>query len=229
MVRLAAALIVYAGLTSAAWAQLTSTPGPGGIPIAPGAPPAGYTPGGVGIGGGRIAPGPAAAGIPMYRRAPGGVPVLVTPERNAEGAQHRGAPGMPSASSASVAPCAGRACLRGGLSLTIDSNEATAAPGAAIDSMQALKAALRACWTPEQRRDVQMSLRFGFRRSGELIGAPFVTYTSPGVNARARRDYRRAITSALDRCAPLKFSPQFASAIAGQPISVRFVDHRKRP
>ncbi|RAI30937.1 hypothetical protein, partial [Rhodoplanes serenus] len=41
-----------------ALAQLTTTPGPGGIPIAPGAPVRGYTPGGIGPGGGRVAPGP---------------------------------------------------------------------------------------------------------------------------------------------------------------------------
>jgi hypothetical protein len=56
-----------------AFAQMTTTPGPGGIPIALGSPIAGYTPGGIGPGGVEISPGPAARGIPMYRTGPGGV------------------------------------------------------------------------------------------------------------------------------------------------------------
>jgi hypothetical protein len=58
-------------------AQLTTTPGPGGIPIAPGAPLGSYTPGGVGLGGVEVAPGRAARGVPVYRKGPGGVRVLV--------------------------------------------------------------------------------------------------------------------------------------------------------
>jgi hypothetical protein len=63
-------------------AQLTTTPGPGGIPIAPGAPLGGYTPGGVGLGGVEIAPGRAARGVPVYRKGPGGVRMLVNPRWN---------------------------------------------------------------------------------------------------------------------------------------------------
>jgi hypothetical protein len=64
-------------LYAPASAQLTTTPGPGGIPIAPGAPLGGYTPGGVGLGGVEVAPGRAARGVPVYRKGPGGVRVLV--------------------------------------------------------------------------------------------------------------------------------------------------------
>ena len=61
-------------------AQLTTTPGPGGVPIAPGAPIQGYTPGGVELGGAEIAP-PALRDVPVYRKGPGGVRVLVTPRK----------------------------------------------------------------------------------------------------------------------------------------------------
>jgi hypothetical protein len=63
-----------------AFAQMTSTPGPGGIPIAPGSPITGYTPGGIGPGGVEISPGPAARGIPMYRTGPGGVTLSPRPD-----------------------------------------------------------------------------------------------------------------------------------------------------
>lgn len=231
MVRFATLLLISAGLTSGALAQLTETPGPGGTRIAPGAAPYGYTPGGIGLSGSKIAPGPGAADLPMYRRAPGGERVLVTPHRGEERRQSLGGGGAGGVA-AHAAPCRRQSCLPEGLQLTIDSNIAPEqTPGTAIDSMQALRAALRACWSPpaEQRQDeVHMSVRFSFRRSGELIGSPFVTYTTPGVTAQIKQDYRRSITAALDRCAPFKFSPRFASGIAGRPLSVRFVDHRKR-
>jgi hypothetical protein len=70
--RLAPILIFLVGLNTVAFAQMTSMPGPGGIPLAPGAPMSGYTPGGIGPGGVHVAPGPAARGIPMYRSVPGG-------------------------------------------------------------------------------------------------------------------------------------------------------------
>jgi hypothetical protein len=220
------------GLSTGALAQITETPGPGGIPLAPGVGPVqGYTPGGIGLGGSRVAPGPAAAGMPFYRRGPGGVPVLVAPQGNAAapGASIGTGTSGTGGASANHAPCTTRSCLPAGLSLTVDSRDSVPveARDSTIDTMQDLHLALRACWTPPaETRELQMSVRFSFRRSGELIGAPFVTYTSRGASAQARQDYRGAITSAISGCAPFRLSRSFAAAIAGQPISVRFVDHR---
>jgi hypothetical protein len=70
--RLVPTLIFLVGLNTVAFAQMTSTPGPGGIPLAPGAPVSGYTPGGIGPGGIDIAPGPAARDIAISRPVPGG-------------------------------------------------------------------------------------------------------------------------------------------------------------
>ena len=59
-----------------------------------------------------------------------------------------------------------------------------------------------------------------------LVAPPFVTYTTPGTKNDTKQVYRRAINAALERCAPLPFSKSFSGAIAGQPISVRYVDDR---
>ncbi|MGA8155502.1 MAG: hypothetical protein WB822_04640, partial [Rhodoplanes sp.] len=103
-------------------------------------------------------------------------------------------------------------------------------PDAPINSLQELFAALRACWAPparEQAREgMQMTVRFAFRRSGEIMAPPFVTYTKPGTKAEVKQIYRHAIDEALDRCGRLSFSDAFKSAIAGRPISVRYVDDR---
>jgi hypothetical protein len=120
------------------------------------------------------------------------------------------------------------------LQLTINSRDAGSAkppaPDATIDSIDELFAALRACWDPpasdEAREGVQMSVRFSFKRNGQLIGPPFVTYTTPGTQAATRQVYRDAINAALTRCTPVHFSSGFSAAIAGQPLSIRYVEDR---
>jgi hypothetical protein len=101
-----------------------------------------------------------------------------------------------------------------------------------VDTIADMFAALRACWQPpeddEARSGMQMSVRFAFKRDGEIIGEPRVTYTTPGVGDETRQVYRRAITQALERCAPLPFSAGMGGAIAGRPIAIRFVDNRTR-
>jgi hypothetical protein len=93
--------------------------------------------------------------------------------------------------------------------------------------------ALRACWVPppkeEARAGMQMSVRFAFKRSGEIIATPRVTYTSPDAPPQAREIYHDAITAALARCTPLPFSAGLGGAVAGRPIAIRFVDNRPRP
>ena len=102
-----------------------------------------------------------------------------------------------------------------------------------LNTIRAMYQALRACWVPpgkdEARPGTQMSVRFAFKRSGEIIAAPRVTYVSPGVPNETRQVYLDAITAALDRCTPLHFSAGMAGAIAGQPIAIRFVDNREQP
>jgi hypothetical protein len=118
--------------------------------------------------------------------------------------------------------------------LTINSRDAghgkAPSPDAPIDSIDDLFAALRMCWEPparEQAREgLQMSVRFSFKRDGRIVAAPFVTYTTRGTEAATKRVYQEAIKVALDRCTPLQFSRRFAGAIAGQPISIRYVDDR---
>ena len=200
-------------------APLTTTPGPGGVPIAPGAPVRGYTPGGIGMGGGEIAPGPAARSVPMYREAPGGVPVLVLPLRDGTDTRRR------RGGVAGGDPCPGAGCPPDGLRFTVAANQGAAMPDQ-VDSLSTLRAALRACWTPPDS-DLDMSVRFSFRRSGELMGPPRVTYTGRGADAETRRDLERSITAAFAQCAPFRLSPEFAARAAGRPLSVRFVGGRR--
>ena len=100
-----------------------------------------------------------------------------------------------------------------------------------LDTIADLFAELRSCWSPppedSARADMQMSVRFSFKRSGEIIASPRLTFATAGVPADTRAAYLKAITASLDACMPLKLTSGLGGAIAGRPIAIRYVDNRE--
>jgi hypothetical protein len=99
-----------------------------------------------------------------------------------------------------------------------------------LDNIGDLFAALRSCWSPPPedaaREGMQMSVRFSFKRSGEMIASPRVTFATSGVPDDTRATYLKAITDSLGACLPLKFTDGLGGALAGRPIAIRYVDNR---
>ena len=99
-----------------------------------------------------------------------------------------------------------------------------------LDSIRDMFAALRACWVPppkdEARHGMEYTVRFAFKRDGEIVAPPRVTYVSHDAPADVRDIYRDAVNAALKRCTPLHFSDGMGGAVAGRPIAIRFVDNR---
>ena len=99
-----------------------------------------------------------------------------------------------------------------------------------LNTIGDLFAQLRSCWSPpaadQAREGMQMSVRFSFKRSGELIGPPRLTFATSGASANNRRTYLRAINDSLNACLPLKFSDGLGGALAGRPLMIRYVDNR---
>lgn len=99
-----------------------------------------------------------------------------------------------------------------------------------LDTIGDLFAALRSCWSPppvdQAREGMQMSVRFSFKKSGELIGPPRLTFATAGAPTEARNTYLNAINNSLDACLPLKFTKGLGGALAGRPIMIRYVDNR---
>jgi hypothetical protein len=99
-----------------------------------------------------------------------------------------------------------------------------------LDSIRAMYAALRACWVPPPkdsgRHGMEYTIRFAFKRDGEVIAPPRVTYASHEAPSEVRDVYRDAVNATLARCTPLHFSERMAGAVAGRPIAIRFVDDR---
>jgi hypothetical protein len=99
-----------------------------------------------------------------------------------------------------------------------------------LNTIRDMFAALRGCWVPppkdEARHGMEYTVRFAFRRDGEMIAPPRMTYASHGAPAEVRDKYRDAVDAALKRCTPLHFTDAMGGAVAGRPIAVRFVDER---
>jgi hypothetical protein len=118
-----------------------------------------------------------------------------------------------------------------GLRLTVQSQEdAARAPDAPLDTIQALFGALRACWIPPPMEHsspgTQMTIRFSLNRAGEIIGEPRTSYATPTLSSDVKSAYQTAIAAALRRCTPFRLSGGLGGAIAGRPISTRFIDNR---
>jgi len=100
-----------------------------------------------------------------------------------------------------------------------------------LDTIGDLFAELRSCWTPPPedaaRAGMQMTVRFSFKRTGEMVAPPRLTFATSGASADTRTTYLKAINASLDGCLPLKLTPGLAGALAGRPIAIRYVDNRE--
>jgi hypothetical protein len=101
-----------------------------------------------------------------------------------------------------------------------------------LDNIRSVFAALLRCWAPPakdvSRPGAQFSVRVSFKRNGEVLGKPRVTYVSPGLPQDVRQAYSQSVDAAIERCTPLPFSKELGGALAGRPFAVRFVDRRSR-
>jgi hypothetical protein len=101
------------------------------------------------------------------------------------------------------------------------------APVAAVESIGQVFAAVRACWRPpEALSGQQITLRLAFKRSGEILGTPRITYYRAGRNDEDLGPFTRSVREAFATCLPLPLSPRLGAAVAGRPFTFRFVDDR---
>jgi hypothetical protein len=99
-----------------------------------------------------------------------------------------------------------------------------------ISTVCAIFDELRTCWVPQltslAKSGMQMTVRFAFKRDGEILATPRVTYVTAGARSEVRDTYFEMITKALDRCTPMRFTEDLASVVVGHPFAIRFVDDR---
>jgi hypothetical protein len=108
-----------------------------------------------------------------------------------------------------------------------------ARPGTArppVNTLRELFSAIERCWVPPPldaaRPGMEITVMVNFKRNGEILGKPRITYETPGASDQERIAYRAAVVAALERCAPLPFTDGFGNANAGRPMTIRFIDTR---
>jgi hypothetical protein len=104
-------------------------------------------------------------------------------------------------------------------------------PAAPLNTIAEVFAALEACWVPpaleQARAGMQITVQLSFKRNGEILGKPRITYETPNASDDERQSYRVAVAQALRRCMPLPFTDALGNALAGRPLTMRFIDNRK--
>jgi hypothetical protein len=108
---------------------------------------------------------------------------------------------------------------------------AALAEQARLNTLKDMGAALQACWVPppieQSRPGMQITVMMAFKRNGELLGQPRITFESVGASDDDRLAYRIAVAEMLKRCSPLPFTDALGNAVAGRPFTMRFIDDRK--
>jgi hypothetical protein len=86
--------------------------------------------------------------------------------------------------------------------------------------------ALRTCWHPGSSRATgqEITIQFAFKRNGEILGQPRITYYKPGGQEDDRDAFTRSVREAFVRCSPMPFTEAFGSAVAGRQFTFRFID-----
>jgi hypothetical protein len=73
------------------------------------------------------------------------------------------------------------------------------------------------------------TLTMSFKRNGELFEQPRIVFQSREASETERSSYRIAVAQMLKRCASLPFTEALGNGLAGQPLTMIFVDDRERP
>lgn len=83
--------------------------------------------------------------------------------------------------------------------------------------------ALSACWNPPRSAGpIEATLRIAFARNGAPVGVPRVTYARVR-EPELRAAVRASAIAAARACAPLRFTPAAASAMAGRIFAIRLI------
>ena len=101
---------------------------------------------------------------------------------------------------------------------------ATAAPPRSVATLRDLGPALTACFqAPDHSAGSQVTVRFSLDVHGAVIGTPRITFSKLVGTSDDHRIFIAAALGALERCTPVPVTPGLGAAIAGRPLSVRFV------
>jgi hypothetical protein len=96
-----------------------------------------------------------------------------------------------------------------------------------VDSLRGISEAVRSCWQRPAGSGFsgqEITIRVAFKRSGEVLGRPKITYYKPGGDVEQRERFTRSVEEAFMRCSPLPFTETLGRAVAGRIFTFRFID-----
>jgi hypothetical protein len=92
-----------------------------------------------------------------------------------------------------------------------------------LSGMDEVGAAILACWkAPAGVKKSAVTLRFGFKSDGSLLGQPRATFIDVDGDAATRQQFVAAAIDAVVRCTPVKLTPTLAEGIGGQVFTMEF-------
>ncbi|WEX78113.1 hypothetical protein PYH37_002965 [Sinorhizobium numidicum] len=92
-----------------------------------------------------------------------------------------------------------------------------------LNTVEDLGAALSNCWTPPPGiKNSFVTLRFGFKADGTLLGRPQPTAINVTGDEKQRQAFVDAATEAMQNCVPLEFSNELGKEIAGNVFTLQF-------
>jgi hypothetical protein len=92
-----------------------------------------------------------------------------------------------------------------------------------LESVKDVGEAIETCWhPPADNEGFSVTLRFGFKRDGSLLGPPQPSAVQVKGDDNARKAFVDAALKAVTDCTPLSFSPDLAKGMAGQVFALTF-------
>ncbi len=93
-----------------------------------------------------------------------------------------------------------------------------------LSSMNQVSVALQRCWskTAFAQHDASVTLRFGFKRDGTLLGQPQASAIVFSGSPDQRRAFVNAVIKAVNECVPLDFSAKIVDGVPGRVFSMEF-------
>jgi hypothetical protein len=110
-----------------------------------------------------------------------------------------------------------------GCALVVPHSSATASDAPA-NTLRELFGKLNDCLvTPKGNIGSELTIVFSLRRDGALLGKPKITFAKLPGDISDQRKFAEGVETAFDKCLPVAITDGLGGAIAGRPLSMRFV------
>jgi hypothetical protein len=121
---------------------------------------------------------------------------------------------------------AARRCAAVGIVVALATQAQANARRPLVTGVDGIAAGIAACWRPPHAGD-QVTVRLSFTRKGAVIDEPRIVYARSSAGAANDGKLGRSMLKAIRDCAPLHFSAELGSAIAGQVLDIRFIGRNR--